>query len=229
MIEPKRIEENYRRVLGRIAAAAARAGRDPGGVTLVAVTKSVGVEEVRILHALGHRDFGENRIQPARDKIAATRPLGLRWHMIGHLQRNKVKEALENFALIHSLDSLRLAEEIERRAAGRGEQRELFVEVNVSGETSKFGLRPDEVVGLLEVAARLPHLHITGLMTMAPFSAEAEASRPYFRQLRQLQAALREKYPDLVHLSMGMSQDFEVAIEEGADFVRIGTALFAPQ
>jgi hypothetical protein len=146
--------------------------------------------------------------------------------MIGHLQRNKVRDALAHFGLIHSLDSERLAREVERQAAMRGERREALLEVNVSGEASKYGVAPDAVEALLAATESLAYLRVTGLMTMPPLTSDPEASRPLFRQLREMRDRLRQRHPELRHLSMGMSQDYEVAVEEGADFVRIGTALF---
>ena len=220
------IERNLRLVRERIAIAAQRAGRDPAAVTLVAVAKTVGLEEIKALYDLGQRDFGENRVQQGVERVRATADLPARWHMIGHLQRNKVKPALEAFGLIHSVDSERLAAEIDRRAAERGEIRDVLLEVNISGEDSKHGLSPVNVPSQLTAISSFTHVRVTGLMTMAPYGIPADAVRPIFRQLRKMRDNLQVRFPNLQHLSMGMSQDYEIAVEEGADFVRVGTALF---
>ena len=204
-------------------------------MTLVAVTKGVPVEWVRDAAALGLTDFGENRVQEARAKQAA---LGLtlhpvRWHLIGHLQRNKVRHAVEHFDLIHSVDSVSLIEALEA-VAGHHTIAPLgvLVQVSVSGEATKFGCRLEETASLVQAVTRAPHLRVAGLMTMAPFAPDPEQARPHFRRLRQLRddvvLALNLE-PRALSLSMGMSQDFEVAIEEGADLVRIGTAIFGPR
>ena len=221
---------NLRGVRQRIAAACQRAGRAPDDVRLVAVTKSVGADAIRALHTLGATDVGENRVQDALGKQDALGgKLGLRWHMIGHLQTNKVRHALGLFDAVDSVDSLRLAQEVERRAAVEGLCVPVLVECNVSGEDTKFGVRPAELVLLLDAIRPFAHVRVEGLMTMAPFVADAEAARPVFAALRELAAQAREQTGlALPHLSMGMTQDFEVAIEEGATMVRIGTALFRP-
>ena len=222
------IARNLEDVRRRMADAAARRGRDPSAVTLVAVTKTVGANEVRALHALGQQEIGENRVQPALAKMEAVSDLPLRWHMIGHLQRNKVKKALPRFALIHSVDSLRLAHAITREAEELGRAAEVLLEVNVSGEESKFGLTPDEAVRLLEEIEGLEYVCVQGLMTMAPFVDDPETVRPIFAALRELRDRIvaTRRDVELPHLSMGMTQDYEVAIEEGATIVRVGTALF---
>jgi hypothetical protein len=213
----------------RIAAAAARAGRDPAAVGLVAVTKDVPLDAVAAAVASGVTDIGENRYQEARSKIAALAGRPVRWHFIGHLQRNKVKYVVECFNIIHSLDSLELAVEIDRRAqatSGAGRV-PVLVEVNVGGETTKFGVAPEGAVELVLRAAALPGLDVQGLMTIAPQAGDPEAARPHFRRLRLLAAAVPGAGgPVLRHLSMGMSDDFEVAVEEGATLVRVGRAIF---
>jgi len=232
MIDPERLKENLERVRQRIAAAAARSGRLAEAVRLVAVTKSVGPEEIAALAALGQKDFGESRTEQlvARAAEAEAAGLGARWHMIGHLQRRKVRDLLSSGALIHGVDSVRLAEEIEKRAAEAGRPAVgVLLEVNISGEEQKFGLWPDEIIEEVEELSGLEHLDIRGLMTMAPLAAEAEAARPVFRGLRELLERINAAgvYPrPLAELSMGMSQDFAVAVEEGATLVRVGTALF---
>ncbi len=229
------LRNNLQRVRQRIANACARAGRAPAEVTLVAVTKSVGVDAIRALHGLGVTDIGENRVQDARDKQAALGGrVGLRWHMIGHLQTNKVRHALQLFDSVDALDSLRLAAEVERRlacgaaAAARAAcPYPVLIECNVSGEAGKFGVRPADLPALLDAVRALPHIRVEGLMAMAPFGDDPEATRPVFAALRELAVAARARSGlALPRLSMGMTQDFEVAVEEGATTVRVGTALF---
>ncbi|MBI4226890.1 MAG: YggS family pyridoxal phosphate-dependent enzyme [Candidatus Omnitrophica bacterium] len=216
-------------VRARIADAARRAGRPPESVRLICVTKSATVDQVRAAIAAGAADFGENRVQDAAPKIDAVGRSGT-WHMIGHLQRNKAKAALERFAWIHSVDTVALALMLERQAAASGRTVPILIEVNVAGEATKHGVPPEAVDPLLAVIGTLPHLQAKGLMTMAPLipgpghrrvPGTGEESRPHFRTLRQLAERFK-----LSELSMGMSQDFEVAVEEGATMVRVGTAIF---
>jgi pyridoxal phosphate enzyme (YggS family) len=213
-------------IRARLAAAARRAGRDPADVTLIAVSKTHPAGRVSELLAAGQRDFGENRVQEALPKLAAVGP-GPRWHLIGHLQTNKVASIVGKFELIHSVDSVRLIEELERRAGAAGLTQRILLQVNVAGEASKSGAPPEGLTELLTALERAPHLRAEGLMTIPPFDLDAEAARPHFARLR----ALLENIPASAaftprHLSMGMSGDFEVAIEEGATLVRVGTALF---
>jgi PLP dependent protein len=226
--EPARIERNLQSVRERIAGACRRVGRDPEEVTLVAVTKTEDEAAVRILYELGVRHVGENRVQDAVPKAEHLGLAGLEWHFIGHLQRNKVRQLFPLYGWLHSLDSLRLAREIEKRAA-RGEYTvEAFLEVKTSEEESKLGAGADEARAIARSASEMPHLYLRGLMTMAPFVEDAEEARPYFRALRELRDRLREEEGiDLPGLSMGMSNDFEIALEEGATHVRVGSALFA--
>ena len=214
------VAENLERVRERIELACQKAGRDPIEVTLVGVTKTVGPEAVVEAYEAGLRDFGENRVQEAVAKIDAVEQLGVQpsWHLIGHLQRNKVKAAAGRFAIIHSVDSLRLAEALSRRY-----QTDVLVllEVNVAQDAAKYGFAPEEVAAALSEIAVLPHLDVRGLMTIAPITSGPEETRPVFRRLRELRDELA-----LDELSMGMSGDFEVAIEEGATMVRVGTAIF---
>lgn len=231
MPELDTIRRNLAEVQARIAAAEARAGRSKGSVTLVAVTKTVGPEAVRALWEAGARDFGENRVQELLRKVHALPDLPVRWHMIGSVQTNKAAKLLQvgGLSMVHSLDSLHLAEALSKAAARAGRNVEALVEVNVSGESSKHGLSPSAVGEMLRAAGRLERLRIVGLMTMAPYSEDPEQARPVFAALRELKESLQEGMPqnvELKHLSMGMSGDFEVAIEEGADIVRVGTALF---
>ncbi len=221
------IADNYTAVTSRITAAAERAGRDPASVRLVAVTKTVGLDEIRALAELGHRDMGENRVLPGSEKAGALAGLDLSWHFIGHLQRNKAGKALAHFRMIHSVESPRLIEVLQRHAEKLGVTVQVLIEVNVSGEESKFGLANGETGNLVLQAAARHNLEVQGLMTMAPFTGQAEAIRPVFRGLRELRDRIQDETGIfLPELSMGMSNDFEVAVEEGATMVRIGSALF---
>jgi pyridoxal phosphate enzyme (YggS family) len=223
------IEQNLADVGCRIQAAADRAGRDPADVQLVVVTKNRAIDEIRRVLDAGPCILGENRVQEALDKMPAL-PDDTVWHMIGHLQRNKAKQAVRHFAMIHSLDSLRLAEALQRAAANADLTVDTLVEVNVAGEQTKFGLADDGVLPLLKaVAASLDRLRVRGLMTLAPYVDDPETVRPVFRRLRALRGRLEAEGFALPHLSMGMTQDFEVAIEEGASMVRVGTAIFGPR
>jgi pyridoxal phosphate enzyme (YggS family) len=214
-------------VRGRIARAEARAGREPGSVVLVGVVKTVPTELIREALALGLTDLGENRVQEAEAHVALIGRDVARWHLIGHLQRNKAGRALELFDRVHGVDSAELAEGLSRRAAAAGRRLPVLVEVNVSGETSKFGAAPEALMELLERVAGLPGLALEGLMTVGPPVARAEEARPGFARLRALrdraEVTLGLRLPEL---SMGMSGDFEVAVEEGATLVRVGTAVF---
>ncbi len=220
------------RVRQRIHQACQRSGRPPEAVTLVCVTKGVAIETIREAVAVGVSDLGENRVQDAATKMSQLASSSVRWHLIGHLQRNKAKDAAALFGLIHSVDSLALAEALERHAVNRGAGHSLLgvlLQVNVSGEATKFGCAPDEVPALARALRGLSHLRWEGLMTIAPFVEDPHAARPVFRRLRELRDALAADFSlpaSSLKLSMGMSQDFEVAIEEGADLVRIGTAIF---
>ena len=217
------IPANLARVRERIARAAERAGRRPADVLLIGVSKTVDVARIRAAVAAGVTALGENRVQEAKAKIAELgRPAT--WHLIGHLQTNKVKDALELFDVIHSLDRLELARELERRAAARGQVVEALLQVNVAAEPSKGGVGPDAVSEALDVVGKLAHVRVRGLMTIPPEVERAEDARPWFRRLREL----AERH-SLSELSMGMSGDFEVAVEEGATMVRVGTAIFGPR
>ncbi|MBM4462280.1 MAG: YggS family pyridoxal phosphate-dependent enzyme [Chloroflexi bacterium] len=214
------IRHNIHEVERRIARAAEKSGRSPGDITIIAVTKTIEPRLIQEAFQAGMRHFGESRIQEASDKIgqlSALQPPPT-WHMVGHLQTNKAGLAVELFQFIQSLDSIKLAEVISHRA-----QRDMpiLLQVNVSGEASKFGFSPDQVSSAAQVIAHLPHLQIEGLMTIAPLATNPEEVRPFFRQLRLLRDSL-----GLEHLSMGMTDDFEVAVEEGATMVRIGRAIF---
>ena len=217
----------YENVLARIAAAAGRAGRDPADITLVAVTKTHGPEVVRDAIDAGMTLFGENKVQEAAWKIPLC-PSSAHWHLIGHLQSNKARHAVRLFQAIHSVDSAKLFDTLEAAARQAGARPEIFLEVNVSGEPSKYGVTHEALPALVEhVLEGSRALTLTGLMTMAPFDPEPEHARPHFARLRALRDDLEARFGvDLPNLSMGMTNDFEVAVEEGATHVRIGTALF---
>jgi pyridoxal phosphate enzyme (YggS family) len=222
------IRANVARVRMRIADAAARCGRRPDDVVLVAVTKMVAPDRIREAMACGLRVFGENRVQEAREKIPEI--AGASWHLIGSLQRNKVKEALGLFEVIHSVDRVPLAEELSHRAIQiLGRPVDVLIQVNISHEAQKHGVAPEESPALVEQVARLPGLRLRGLMGIAPIVPDPEGARPFFRSLRELRDRIRDAAPDVLlgDLSMGMTDDFEVAIEEGSTMVRIGRALFA--
>lgn len=218
-------------VRARIAQAAARAGRNPAEITLVAVSKTKPFAMIAELAAAGQVDFGENRLEELWEKVGEAERqhvTGVRWHVIGTIQSRKSRLAVGPFALIHSVDTPKLAERLNRDAAAAGQRVAVLLEVNVSGEETKHGFTPEELASQLPELLVLPALHIQGLMTMAPLEEEAEAARPVFRRLRLLLDDLRSRFPqgDWRHLSMGMTNDFEVAIEEGATIVRVGTAIF---
>ncbi len=223
------LSDNLNLIQQRIVSACARAGRDPDSVTLLAVTKAQPPEVVNEAAGLGLTLLGENKMQEAKAKI----PLcsgRLRWHFIGHLQTNKCRDAVEWFEMIQSVDSLHLADEINQRADQAGKRMPILLEVNLAGEASKFGYRPEQLLAELPRLNALPRVEVHGLMTVPPWTPEAETIRPVFRRLRELKAQCEQILgAPLPHLSMGMSGDFEVAIEEGATMVRIGTALFGPR
>ncbi len=217
---------NLEHVQQRIRSACKRAGRDPASVTLLAVTKTHPPEVVQAAAGLGLTLFGENRVQEAKAKIPQC-PGRLHWHLIGHLQTNKCRDAVELFEMIQSVDSLHLAEEINKRAEQAAKRMPVLLEVNVAGEASKSGYRPEQLLAELEALNGLPRLEIQGLMTIPPWSPEPDKARSFFRQLRALKEQCEQRLAaPLPHLSMGMSGDFEVAIEEGATIIRLGTALF---
>ena len=214
------IAANLAVVRARITSAAERAGRAPGDITLVAISKTHATEVVAAAFAAGLRDFGENRVQEAAAKVIAFREQGIRprWHLVGHLQRNKAPAAIDLFDILHSVDSERLAEAISAAAA---RPVRVLIEVNVAGEDTKFGVAPAEVSKLAECLGKVPNIDLAGLMTVAPQVDDPEDVRPVFRQLRQLRDAV-----GLPELSMGMTDDFEVAVEEGSTLVRVGRAIF---
>jgi PLP dependent protein len=220
------IAENLERVREQIAEAAAKVRRAPAEIELVAITKMHPAERVREAIEAGQTLFGESRVQEARAKIPEL-PSAIRWHFVGHLQKNKIRHALPLFEMIHSVDSLALAQDMNRIAEEEGLHLRVLLEVNVAGEGSKFGFAPDKLRAQMEQLLMLPRLSIEGLMTIPPIAEEAKASRKYFVELRQLRDALEKEFNlKLSQLSMGMTQDYAVAIEEGATLVRVGTAIF---
>ena len=238
MIDPQLmgLAENIHQVQDRIARACARAGRDPSDVTLVAVSKTFPAEVIGEAYRLGLRDFGENRVQEATEKIPniQSRTPNLQWHLVGHLQSRKAREAVDLFDVIHSVDSLKLADKLGRLCREAGRVMPILLECNVSGEETKYGFSvaraEDKSRWMAEVEAilALPGVRVEGLMTVAPIAADAEDARPVFRALRQLRDELAARFPQAGwrRLSMGMTDDFEVAIQEGATIVRIGRAIF---
>lgn len=222
------IGDNVRRVYERLHRAALAVGRREDSIRLVAATKSVSVDAIREGLAAGLNILGESRLQEALPKIEALRGEPVRWHFIGRLQRRKARSVVGVFDLIHSVDTLELAQEIDRRAKEAGHQQAVLLEVNVGDEPTKAGFRPDELISLLPELSRLSYMGVKGLMTIPPPTSEAEQARPYFRRLRELAQKLRQFVPGLSmnELSMGMSNDYVVAIEEGATLVRVGTAIF---
>ena len=233
------LEANLQAVQARIAAAAGRAGRDPAEVTLVAVTKTQSPEIIQEAYDLGLRHFGENRVEEAQTKTGRL-PDGVTWHMIGHIQSRKARKVASLFQFIHSVDSVKLARRLDRFSAEQRSPLPILLECNVSGESSKYGIAAagwdqdgDQRAALLAAVAEilsLPNLKTRGLMTMAPIVTDPEQARPVFAALRMLRDALADALPraDWAHLSMGMTDDFEVAIEEGATLIRVGRAIFAP-
>ena len=223
------IADRVRGILSSIRAAAEKSGHDPRRVRLVAATKTVPVERIREGIDAGLSILGENRVQEALPKIEALVQTQAQWHFIGHLQRRKVRSILGLFDLIHSVDSWELAHEIDRRAEEAGLVQDVLLEVNVGGESTKAGFRPDDLVHLVETMAPLTHLRIKGLMAIPPPTVEAESARPYFIKIRELaQAVAAKAIPGVMmdELSMGMSNDYAVAVEEGATLVRVGSAIF---
>ncbi len=223
------LKANLQRVQERVAAAAQTAGRDPAEVRLIAVTKGVPVDRIREAIACGIREIGENRVQEAQEKqvLLGTVPAGdcppIAWHLIGHLQRNKAGTAAGLFDCIHSVDSPQLAEALDKACERK---LDVLIQVNVSGELTKHGCAPEAAPALAQAVSRCSNLRLSGLMTLAPFTEDPEQARPVFRMLRLLRDELQGKGFSLPHLSMGMSHDFEVAVQEGATMVRIGTAIF---
>jgi PLP dependent protein len=226
------IADRLTAVTERMATAAERARRDPGAVRLVAISKTFGLAEIAEAHSAGQAIFGENRAQELASKyreIAEEIAEGIEWHFVGTLQTNKVKQVVGTAALIHSVDSIRLAEAIGKRAEGQGIRQAVLIEVNVAGDARKAGVDPAAVPRLIEEIGDVSGVRVRGLMTMPPIPAEPEDSRPYYKELASLGADLGNLVADPVELSMGMTRDFEVAIEEGATLIRVGEAVFGPR
>lgn len=222
------IRENLEIVEKTVDSSCEKAGRERSEVTLIAVSKTKPLPLLREAYEAGVRDFGENKVQELIDKIPEM-PSDIRWHMIGHLQRNKVKYIVGKVALIHSVDSLRLAEEISSEAVKKQVEADILVEVNVAEEDSKFGVTAADAPALVEKIAKLPGIHVKGLMTIAPFTESSEDNRIFFHKLKQLSVDIERKNIDnvcMAALSMGMTGDYPVAIEEGATYVRVGTGIF---
>jgi pyridoxal phosphate enzyme (YggS family) len=223
------IADRLTEVRARIDAAARSAGRDPSSVRLIAVSKTFPLELVREAYAAGHRDFGENRVQEGLQKIAAATDLQIRWHLLGHLQTNKARKAAPAFSTIHGVDGVELLQKLDTAALESGHAPELLIQVDLADEATKFGVPPDEVPRLFEAAAACRAARVVGLMTLPPVPDTPEDARPWFRRLRQLRdgwSAAGVPAAMLRELSMGMSGDFEVAVQEGATMVRVGTAIF---
>lgn len=222
------IRENLERIKEKIRVKSELVGRDPQEITLVAVTKTVEADRIEEAIAAGVNIIGESRIQEAKEKYRKVESRII-WHLVGHLQRNKAKDAVKIFDLIHSVDSAELAKEIDKQAKKIGKIQKILVEANVSGEESKYGLNPEGVIAFLQEVSGLPNIKVKGLMTMAPFYENPEDCRPCFRKLRELIEEVKAKNiknVEMTYLSIGMSNDFEVAIEEGSNMVRIGRAIF---
>lgn len=222
------IKENLEEVREKIRQACQRSGRREEDVTLISVSKTKPVEMLREAYEAGSRDFGENRVQEIMEKYGQM-PEDVRWHMIGHLQKNKVRQVIDKAVLIHSVDTVELAEQIEKDAAKRDLTVDILLEVNVAEEESKFGFRTEEVEAAVMKIKEFPHVHIKGLMTIAPFVSNSEDNREVFKKLYQLYVDIRSKNIDNVNmsvLSMGMTGDYEVAVEEGATIIRVGTGIF---
>jgi len=222
------LKQNIQQIKKRIEAAAERSGRNPEEIYLIAVTKNFSAELIQEAVDNGIVFLGENRVQEAKSKVDLVKG-NIEWHLIGHLQRNKVKTAIDIFTMIQSLDSWRLAEEIQKRAQQADKVIDVLVQVNIGSEETKYGIDPDDTEVFIEKVATLPNLKVRGLMAIAPFKENPEDVRAYFRHLREIFQSIKEKSIENVsmeYLSMGMSNDFEVAIEEGANMVRIGTSIF---
>lgn len=227
-LRPEQLADNIARVRARIAEAARKVGRDPAEITLVAVSKTKPRELVEMAYNVGVRDFGENRVQEALVKIEQFHPQGVRWHLIGHLQSNKAGKVVAPFACVHSVDSLHLAQTLNRHAEEQGKRLSILLQVNVADEASKEGMSLAEAPELARQIAALPALHIEGLMTIAPLVSDPQEVRPVFRELRLLRERLRDEVSaaSWEQLSMGMTDDYHIAIEEGATIVRVGRAIF---
>jgi PLP dependent protein len=226
------VAENLRNIHSKINSVCLRIRRNPEEIGLIAVTKSVNSESILEAYTAGQRDFAENYVKEFRQKQEKITAGDLHWHFIGHLQTNKVKNLIDSVSLIHSVDSFHLAEEIERQASKRTRTVDVLIEVHTTDEATKSGVSPEGLIPLIEQISRLQHVHIRGLMTIGPFHTDPETARPCFRRLRELREEVEKRHfagVNLHHLSMGMTNDFEIAIEEGATLLRLGTAIFGPR
>jgi len=220
------ISSRYHAVQETIRRAAEKAGRSPGDIRLVVVSKTYGVDEIREAIKAGATLLGESRVQEAKEKIAVLGRENLQWHLVGHLQKNKVKYIFDLFHMVHSVDSVELAEEIHRLGTAKNRGMEILIQVNVAGDEAKFGLSPDSALEAVKEISRLKNVSIRGLMTIPPFEEDPEKSREYYKSLRELRDHIVARGFDLPELSMGMSHDYGVAIEEGATLIRVGSAIF---
>lgn len=221
----ERLQKNLDEIFNRINDAALRSGRDAKNIILVAVTKFHNLDELEALKSCGITIFGESRVQEAKTKVGQID--GVTWHLVGHLQTNKAKDAARMFSFIHSIDSVHLAQELDKRCANENKIMPICLEVNIAGEEAKFGINPDNCLDIIKQIVPLPHLKLEGLMTMAPFVEDTAIIRKTFRGLRELRDRINDSgVATLPHLSMGMTHDYEIAIEEGATILRIGTAIF---
>ncbi len=222
------IAHNVDEINKRIEVSAKKSGRNPDDITLIAVSKTVDADVIRCAYDHGIRDFGENKVQEIMNKYDKL-PGDVRWHLIGHLQKNKVKYIIDKVVMIHSVDSYSLIDEIESKAAKCDKVMDILLQVNVSGEESKFGVSPDEVLDYVRYISQKPHIRLRGLMTIAQYAQNTEETRPIFAKLSEIYIDIKQERLDNVYmdyLSMGMSNDFEVAIEEGANLIRVGTSIF---
>lgn len=220
------LKDNYFRLKKEISGVCDNAGRDPDEIKLIAVSKTFPVSDISELYELGHRDFGENKVQELGDKEHQLRDKNIFWHLIGHLQTNKVKYVIDYVSLIHSVDSIKLAEEIQRRASGASRLIDILVQINTSGEESKFGIEPVKAKDLCSNIRKLDNIRLRGLMTIGKFTDDENEIRDNFRLLRSIYDELKPVNKDFEYLSMGMTSDYRIAIEEGSNMLRIGSAIF---
>lgn len=225
------IRENILNIKDRIEKSAQKAGRDPSEITLIGVTKQVKYDRISEALQNGLNQFGENYAQEFRDKYNLLKDHNsrIKWHFIGHLQKNKIKYVVDKVDLIHSVDNMQLAKELNKRAENLDKNINVLIEINSGGEENKIGINFGEAKKLLKKINEFKHLHVKGFMTMTPYFDDPEKARPFFKQLREFRDQMLEKFPSVKELSMGMSSDFEIAIEEGATIVRIGSAIFGPR
>ena len=220
------IQKNFNELISEIDAISTACGRKTNEIKLVAVSKTFPVSDIKEIIEAGHNIFGENKAQEIRDKMEVLQDKDIEWHFIGPLQKNKVKYVAGKTKLIHSVESEKIAKEIDKRAANEGQVQDILIEVNVSGEESKHGLKPDKTKDFIETLQKYKNIRVKGFMTMAPFTDDEQVIRETFTGLRSLRDAIQKEYPQIVELSMGMTNDYKIAIEEGATILRIGSAIF---